>query len=117
MRKAIWAIFVILFFAATLCACSSDKFPTGKYTSGTASVEYRDDGTYTLMNGDEVIAEGTYSIQEDEIQLTDSYCAERDANPGSYKWQHEDGKLSLELIKDPCEGRVEATSGYWFGPK
>jgi hypothetical protein len=117
MKKAIWTIVVILFAAATLCACSSNKFPTGMYTYYSASVEYRDDGTYTLMSGDQVVTEGTYSIQDDEIQFSDSYCAERDANPGTYKWQFEDGKLSFDLIEDPCAGRVEAVSQDWVGPK
>jgi hypothetical protein len=117
MKKAIWTIVLILFVAATLCACSSEKFPAGKYTYGTASVEYRDDGTFTLMSFDEVVSEGTYSVQGDEIQFTDSFCAEQDANPGIYKWQHEDGKLNCELIEDPCSGRVEATSHPWYGPK
>ena len=117
MKKAIWTFVVILFVAAALCACSSNKFPTGKYTYGSASVEYRDDGTFTLMSRDEVITEGTYAIQNDEIQFTDSYCAEIDANPGTYKWQYENGYLSLELIEDPCEGRIVATTQNWFGPK
>ncbi len=117
MKKAIWLVIVFLFVAVTLSACSSEKFPTGKYTYINASVEYRDDGTFILMSEDEVVSEGTYSVKGDEIQFTDSYCAEQDANPGTYKWLYEDGKLNCELIEDPCEGRVEALSHYWFGPK
>jgi formylglycine-generating enzyme required for sulfatase activity len=117
MKKAILPMVVSLFVAAALSACSINEFPTGKYTYLTASVEYRDDGTFTLMSYDEVVSEGTYSIQDDEIQFTDSLCAEQNANPGTYKWQYEDGKLSCELIEDPCEGRIEALSHFWFGPK
>jgi hypothetical protein len=117
MKRAIWTIVVILFAAATLSACSNNKFPTGMYTYYSASVEYRDDGTFTLMSGDQVVTEGTYSIQDDEVQFVDSYCEERDANPGTYKWQYVDGKLSFELIEDPCAGRVEAVSQDWVGPK
>ena len=84
MKKILWTIICVLLVAATLSACSNDEFPTGKYTYDDASVEYRDDGTFTLMSRDEVVAEGTYSIQDDEIQFTDSYCYERDANPGTY---------------------------------
>lgn len=116
MKKVIFTIVVILFVAATLCACSSKEFPTGTYTYFDTSVEYRDDGTFTLMSGNKVITEGTYSIKDDEIQFTDSYCAETDANPGIYKWQFEDGNLRFELIEDPCEGRVEAVLLAWIGP-
>jgi len=115
MKKILWTIIFVLLVAATLSACSSEKFPTGKYTYDDASVEYRDDGTFTLMKRDKVVNEGTYSVQGDEIQFTDSYC--QDANPGTYKWQYEDDKLNCELIEDPCEGRVSALSHYWFGPK
>ena len=117
MKKILRTIFCILFVVATLCACSSDKFPTGKFTYSTASVECRDDGTYTLMSYDEVVTEGTYSVQGDEIQFTDYLCAEQDANPGTYKWQYEDDKLDCELIEDPCEGRITALSHPWFGPE
>jgi hypothetical protein len=118
MRKAIWTIVVILFFAATLCACSNDGFPTGTYTLGNRAHEFRDDGTFSYLEGDEVMTEGTYFIQDDEIQITDSYCAERDANPGTYKWIFEDGRLNFELIgEDLCEDRRSTLTLTWYGPK
>lgn len=117
MKKTLWTIFCILFFAATLCACSSKEFPTGTYTSGIYSVEYRDDGTFTLWHEGEVSTEGTYSVTDDEIQFIDSYCDELDANPGTYKWQYEDGVLSHELIEDLCEGRRNTVLQTWNGSK
>lgn len=117
MKKILWTITCILLLASTLSACSNKEFPTGKYTRTGSVVEYREDGTYTYWNDDEVVAEGTYTVQGDEIQFTDDYCTEDYANPGTYKWQHEDGKLSLELIEDRCEGRRIAVSSPMFGPK
>jgi hypothetical protein len=120
MKKAVWTIVVILFVAATLCACSSNKFPTGTFTHGDTSIEIRDDGTYTLMDGDEVLTEGTYSIQGDQIQyITDSYCDAENAGPATYKWQYDEDKdiLSYELIADNCEGRRMTHTVNWFGPK
>jgi len=117
MKKIFWTITCVLFVAAALSACTSDEFPTGTYTHSSRVVEYRDDGTFTYLWDDEVITEGTYVIQDDEIQFTDSYCAEEFANPGTYKWQYEDDKLTLELIEDLCEGRRELNTLTWFGPK
>jgi hypothetical protein len=120
MKKAIWTIVVILFLAATLCACSSNKFPTGTYTHGDTSVEFRDDGTYALMDGNEVVTEGTYSIQDDQLQyITDSYCDAENAGPATYKWQYDEDKeiLSYQLITDNCEGRRMQHTLNWFGPK
>jgi major membrane immunogen (membrane-anchored lipoprotein) len=117
MKKTLWTIFCILLFAAALSACSSKEFPTGTYTSGDYTVEYRDDGTFTLWNEGEVSTEGTYSVTDDEIQFMDSYCAEQDANPGIYKWQHENGRLTCTLIEDPCEGRRNTVLQNWYGPK
>jgi hypothetical protein len=117
MKKILWTIVCILLVAAALSGCGNKEFPTGTYTRLGSEVEYRDDGTYTFWNDGEVVAEGTYTVQGDEIQVTDDYCAEEYANPGTYKWQHKDGKLTHELIEDLCEGRRTAVLQTWFGPK
>lgn len=118
MKKAIWTIVFILFVAATLCACSSKAFPTGKYTSQGYTSEYRDDGTFTVWFFDDVVTEGTYSVMDDELTITDSYCNEKYAGSATYKWHHEDGKLTWELIGDDlCEERFETYEFNWYGPK
>jgi len=118
MKKTLWTILCILFVAAILCACSSKAFPTGTYTHSDLAHEFRDDGTFSYLSGGEVVTEGTYAIQGDEIQFTDSYCDEENAGPATYKWQYEDGVLSFELVgEDSCDGRFAALSVNWFGPK
>ncbi len=117
MKKILWMITCILLVAVTLSGCSNKEFPTGTYTRQALTVEYRDDGSYTLMGGNEIITEGTYVIQDDEIQFTDSYCAEEYANPGIYNWKYDDGKLNFELVEDFCEGRRGSLTLTWFGPK
>lgn len=117
MKKILWTVTCILLFAVTLSGCSNKEFPTGTFTHTDSAIEYRDDGTYTYLNDGVVDAEGTYTVQDDEIQFTDDYCAEEYANPGKYKWQYEDGKLSFELIEDLCAGRRIAVLVTWFGPK
>lgn len=118
MKKILWTIMVVLFLAAAISACSSKEFPTGTFTRGDFVHEFRDDGTFTYKSGDEVQTEGTYTIQGDEIEFTDSYCDEENAGPATYKWQYEDGVLSFELVgEDLCEGRFAVLSVNWFGPK
>jgi hypothetical protein len=116
MKKILWTIICILLIAAALSACSNKEFPTGTYTNAGSVVEYREDGTYTYWVDGEVVAEGTYTVQGDEVQFTDDYCAEY-ANPGTYKWQHKDNKLSCEVIDDLCAGRRSALEDPMFGPK
>ena len=118
MKKIFWTFACILFVAATLSACSSDEFPTGTFTTNKYKVEYRDDGTMTLWWDDEVVTEGTYSVADDELIITDSYCNEENAGSATYKWQYEDGVLTWELIGDDFwEARWETYEWRWFGPK
>ena len=119
MRKAVWTIVVILFFAATLCACSSNKFPTGKYRNGSSVTEYRDDGTFTMWDNDEIATEGTYSVKGDEVTwIQDTFCDAENAGSATYKWIADDQGLKFELIgEDLCQGRRDSLSVKWFGPK
>jgi len=119
MKKTLWTIVFILFVATALCACSSKEFPTGTYTYQKLTNVYRDDGTFTHMNGDEIVTEGTYSIEGDEIHWGhDTYCDRLNGGTATYKWQYEDGMMSFELVgEDLCEGRRDVHSVNWFGPK
>jgi hypothetical protein len=118
MKKILWTITCILFVAATLCACSNDGFPTGTYRNDSAVTEYRDDGTITMWDNDEIVTEGTYSVEGDEITwIQDSWCDEENAGSATYKWSADDDGLSFELIgEDLCEGRRNAMALKWFGP-
>ena len=120
MKKNIWTITCILILAVTLSACSNKAFPTGTYTTtGEGSVEYRDDGTMTLWYGDNVVTNGTYSVENNKIHfLHDTYCDEHNGGDATYKWQYKDGVLTFELIgEDLCDGRRNTTSQSYFGPK
>jgi hypothetical protein len=119
MKKIIWTITFVLLIAAALSACSSDEFPYGRYRSGSAVTEYREDGKLTMWNNDEVVTEGTFSVDGDEVTwIQDSWCEEENVGSATYRWQHEDGVLSFELIgEEPCLGRRQACSENWFGPQ
>ena len=119
MKKTLWTLFCILFVAAALSACSSKEFPTGSYTHQSYTAVFGDDGSFTLLFGDEVVTEGTYSIEGDEITWGhDTWCDAENAGTATYRWQYEDGVLSYELIgEDLCEGRRDLQTVNWFGPK
>jgi len=118
MKKAIWTIVFILFVAATLCACSNNGFPIGTYTFNQFVTEYRDDGTFTMWENDEIVTEGTYSVEGDEVTWKDSFCDAAYAGPATYRWSADDQGLKFVVIgEDRCEGRRDSLSVKWFGPK
>ena len=119
MKKIFWTITFVLFVAATLCACSNDGFPTGTYTHNQYVTEYRDDGTHTLWENDEVVTEGTFSVEGDEVTwIQDSFCDAENEGSATYKWSADDQGLKFELIgEDLCKGRRDTLSVKWFGPK
>ena len=120
MNKTLRITIFILFVAAILCACSGNEFPTGTFTHQNLTVEFMEDGTYKCLEGDEVITEGTYAIQDYEITwLTCRYCEAQNSGPATYRWQLEDGVLSFELIGDDFCGdrRVTLLEHNWFGPE
>jgi len=119
MKKILWTITFVLFVAVSLSACSNDGFPYGTYRNGSAVTEYREDGTFTMWNNDEIVTEGTYSVKGDEVTwIQDSYCDEANAGSATYKWSADDRGLKFELIgEDLCNGRRLANSEKWFGPE
>jgi hypothetical protein len=118
MKKIFWTISCVLLVAATLCACSSNKFPTGKYRNGSSVTEYRDDGTFTMWDSDEIVTEGTYSVKGDEVTwIQDTWCDAVNAGSATYKWIADDQGLKFEKIgEEKCNGRWAALSIKWFGP-
>ena len=118
MKKIIWMIMFVLFVAVSLSACSSDEFPYGRYRDGSAVSEYREDGTFTMWNNDEVVTKGTYTVKGDELTwIQDSWCDKENAGSATYKWSANERGLRFELIgEDNCQGRRIACSEFWVGP-
>ena len=119
MKKILWTITCVLFFAAALSACSNEGFPTGTYSHNQYVSEYRDDGTFTMWENDEIVTEGTYSVEGDELTwIQDSFCDAENAGSATYKWSADENGVSFELIgEDLCDGRRDSCSVTWFGPK
>ena len=78
VRVAVIALATFGLFAACSDDGNTNEFPVGVYhqpgsTDASGTMEFKWDGTFVLGNGDEIVTEGTYSIDGD--QLTWLYSA------------------------------------------
>ena len=74
------------------------------------------DGKFTVKVKDDVVVEGVYTIDKDQIEFTDKKgpAAITDKGSGKYKWALKDKKLTFTKVTDEATGRAEAlTSGPW----
>jgi hypothetical protein len=103
---------------AALCnvAVAAD-FPPGTYEARDLSVTFDGKGQYTLSQGGILKVSGTYTVQGDEIDVTDKtgpWTCPKDKRTGSYHWQTTLTGLEFSKIADECEGRsVPMTTGSW----
>lgn len=103
-----------------LAACSDDgdtgEFPVGVYhmpgaTDAEGTMEFTSDDTFELRFTGEIVTEGTYSIDGDQLTWeTDSFCKEigDDAESATYTWAL-DGELLTMTVEgeDLCPDRAE----------
>jgi hypothetical protein len=100
-----------------LVACSSTSggakgFPAGTYESvasinrsGPVSVNFADDGTLTYQQGDDTFA-GTYSVDGDQITVSDSFCKESGQETAIYTWTWDGATLAMTTTpRDGCGAR------------
>jgi len=113
MRKPIAFVAVVVATAGLLVACSGDEgFPAGTYVStadvndlGPVTATYRDDGTMTVEQG-ELVSEGTYTVDGDQVTLSDTYCAESEGQEtATYTWEWDGSVLTMTTTDDACESR------------
>jgi hypothetical protein len=109
---AVLAVFVL---ALVLAACypataSALTFPTGKFmreNNQSRALQFNKDGTYSALDGNMRLAEGTYSANADVYTETsdDQGCIV----PRHYKYTFDGAKLVFHPVEDPasdtCEGR------------
>ena len=121
MKRHLTCAIVVVAALGMLGACSDDEdeteFPTGKFVPVTATsteggyIEYKSDGTYEGFDeSGEMVTEGTYTIDGDEITYDDSYCetVAPDSNPATYTFEWDGEVLSFgDNPDDVCIGRVE----------
>ena len=120
MKKyTVLVIVSLLVLSAVLYGCSNQEFPTGTFMrTGDRIVEYTEDGTFRFIWDDEIITEGTYAINGNEITFKDSLCDEEYAGPATYTWAYENGALTFKVVgSDACDGRRSTLVLPWFGPQ
>jgi hypothetical protein len=115
IRVAVIAMATVGLFAACSDDESSNEFPVGVYhepgsTDAGGSMEFKSDGTFVLAYGDEIVTDGTYSIDGDQLTWeTDSWCKNisADAESATYTWTEEGDLLTMTVEgEDLCIDRV-----------
>jgi len=111
---AAFALIASLFTALSIArATGEEKFPTGKYAAGPFIVSFESDGKMSVSRDGEIMVEGVYSLDKDQITFTDKRgpMACVDAGPGKFQWKFDGKALTFKLIEDPCGGRASALTG------
>ena len=105
---------VLLLLSLLLAACGSSKeanFPTGKFIKSgepNHALVFKEDGTFSVMEGDSTIVIGTYSVDGDTYteKSNNVFCT---AIPMSFKYTFDGKNLTFTYISnpadDPCGGR------------
>jgi len=114
-----------LFFVLTACLSPSEppdlgEFPTGNYTVtfteaddvtpeivGTWSVVWRIDGDFIIGFEGDALVQGEFSVDGNQVTLTDRDGPGRCPDSGTYEWAFQDPELTLSLVSDSCESRSE----------
>ena len=105
------ALVATLFTALSLGrAYGDDKFPTGKFITGPFTVSFETDGKMSVSRDGEIVVEGVYAVEKDQITFTDKRgpMACVDAGPGKFQWKFDGKALTFKAIEDPCGGRANA---------
>lgn len=72
---------------------------------------FADDGSFTVTEGGDVLAEGTYTATPTTIELVPGSGAIACDEAGTYEWEVDGDTLTFALVEDPCAGRVEGLDG------
>ena len=73
-------------------------------------VSFESDGKMSVSREGEIVVEGVYTVDKDQITLNDKRgpMACIDAGPGKFQWKFDGKALTFKLIEDPCGGRANA---------
>lgn len=112
--------------AGLLAGCSSDSdegssegaFPIGAYEStaslndqGPVTLTYKDDGTRTIEQGGALVVTGTYTVDGDQITLSDPYCKKFEGQESaSYTWTWDGSTMAMTTTDDACSSRKAAVA-------
>lgn len=108
---------------ATVPASPASGFPTGTYSAKglAATATFDGNGKVHVSRGGVVEVEGVYTVEGDQIQLTDKSgpwaCTKAGEQTGTYRWAYANGTLAFSKVTDPFEGRAASLTRYtWKNP-
>jgi hypothetical protein len=101
---AIWYAVI----GSTYNATAADEFPPGTYVSKDLAVTFDGKGHYQLSQSGTLKVSGTYTVQGDEIDLTDTsgpWTCPKGQRTGSYHWEPTLTGIAFTKMTDDCDGR------------
>jgi hypothetical protein len=89
-------------------ATDSATVLVGTYNAGALRLILTESGDYTGYSHAGWVCKGNYRVEGETITFKDIAGANGCAPEaeGQYTWKYERGRILLQLIDDPCEGRV-----------
>lgn len=118
MGKKIAFVALASVLAVLVASCSKgDSFPTGgTYRStadvagaGPVTVTFNEDGTLLIEQGG-VSNTGTYTVDGDQITISDPYCKDLGFETATYTWKLDGSTLRMTTENDGCTDRKTANA-------
>ena len=98
-------------------ATAAAEFPPGTYVSRDLSITFDGKGHYQLSQSGTLKVSGTYTVQGDEIDVTDTsgpWTCPKGQRTGSYHWEPTLNGVAFTKMTDECDGRSSPmTTGPW----
>lgn len=110
-RAAVLGALAIAAGCAFAAAPPATNFQPGTYASSGMSMTFLDPGRFRVSEGGAVKVEGKYSIDADQLHLTDErgpWACAGEMKTGTYHWQADHGTLTFSKAEDACKERVES---------
>jgi hypothetical protein len=108
------ALVMVSAIGSSVRTAAAADFPVGSYSLADFTLTFGDNGQFKVMKGDKLAVEGEYSVQGEQLRLTDKqgpFACGNGQETGTYTWKYEGDSLTLTKVSDPCEGRSQAISG------
>ena len=105
------ALVVSILAFAGVSAFAAD-FPTGTYSIDASKPKLAFDGKgqFRVVQGDKLMVSGAYTVNGDQIKLTDAKgpwaCTKEGEQSGTYGWKFEKSVLTFSKVSDACQDRV-----------
>ena len=99
---------LILAMLWCLAVQAQDAFPTGSFAGGPLTATFNKDGTHVVSENGRVVLSGTYTIQTDQIVLTDKAGESTCTDTGTYQWRFDGTSLTFRAVLDNCSPRVDS---------